>query len=132
VTGTTVALTLLEPVFSVCRLSADEAIPDWAHRGSVSSVTRTPQELSIVCEQGIVPPGVWAEAGWRCLMVEGPLEFTLVGILASLTAPLAASEVSVLAISTYDTDFLLIKEASLEKALSSLRDEGFRIRLERA
>lgn len=126
--GTAVDLVLLEPTFAVCRLPADEVVPDWAHRGSFHSVTRTPGELSIVCEQEVVPPEVQSETGWRCLMVEGPLAFTEVGILASLTAPLAASGISVFAISTYDTDFLLVKEASLEPALSSLRNEDFRIR----
>jgi hypothetical protein len=126
--GTAVDLFLLEPTFAVCRFSAAEAAPGWAQRGSVCSVTRTARELSIVCEQDLVPPEVQSETGWRCLMVEGPLAFTEVGILASITAPLAASGISVFAISTYDTDFLLIKEASLEQALSSLRNEGFRIR----
>ena len=121
-------LVLLDPTFAVCRLSADEAVPDCAHRGSFSSVTRTPRELSVVCEQDNVPAGMLSETGWRCLMVEGPLAFTEVGILTSLTEPLAESGVSVFAISTYDTDFLLVKEASLEKALSSLKDENFRIR----
>lgn len=125
--GKKVPLTLLDPVFSVCRLAANERLPKWARGGSFSSVTRTPQELSVVCEQASVPTGVEAESGWRCLMVQGPLEFGEVGILASLTAPLAASQVSVFAISSYDTDFLLIKEASLETAISSLREQGFRI-----
>lgn len=126
--GTAVDLVLLEPTFAVCRLPAGGAVPDWAHAGSFCSVTRTPREISIVCEQGVVPPEALSETGWRCLMVEGPLAFTEVGILESLTAPLAASGISVFVISTYDTDFLLIKEASLEQALSSLRNEGFRIR----
>lgn len=126
--GTAVDLVLLEPTFAVCRLSVDEAVPAWAHLGSFSSVTRTPRELSVVCEQGVVPREVQSEIGWRCLMIEGPLAFTEVGILASLTAPLAAAGISVFAISTYDTDFLLVKEASLEQALSSLRNEDFRIR----
>ncbi|MGB7492551.1 MAG: ACT domain-containing protein, partial [Thermoanaerobaculia bacterium] len=110
--GTALDLVLLEGTFAVCRLAADEAVPDWAQQGSVSSVTRTTRELSIVCEQDVVPPEVQSDTGWRCLMVEGPLAFTEVGILASLTAPLAASGISVFVISTYDTDFLLIKEAS--------------------
>ena len=125
---TAVDLVLLDGTFAVCRLSDDEAVPDWAQLGPVSSVTRTARELSIVCEQDVVPPEVQSETGWRCLMVEGPLAFTEVGILASLTAPLAASGISVFVISTYDTDFLLVKEASLQRALSSLRNEDFRIR----
>lgn len=126
--GTKVDLVLLDPVFAVCRLPADELVPEWVHSAILSSATRTPRELSVVCEQASVPPEVKAERGWRCLMVEGPLAFSEVGILSSLTAPLAAARVSVFAISTYDTDFLLVKEASLEQALSSLRNEGFQIR----
>ncbi len=123
--GTAVDLVLLEPSFAVCRLSACEAVPDWAQRGTFSSVTRTPLELSIVCEAGNVPAEIEAETGWRCLMVEGPLAFTEVGILASLTRPLATAGVSVFAISTFDTDYLLVKEASLERAISILRSEDF-------
>ena len=123
-----VDLVLLDPTFAVCRLPADEPVPGWAHLGQFSSVTRTPNELSVVCEQGEVPAGVQSETGWRCLMVEGPLAFTEVGILASLTVPLAESGISVFAISTYDTDFLLVKEESLEQTLSYLRNEDFRIR----
>jgi hypothetical protein len=126
--GDKIDLVLLEPVFAVCRLPADELVPDWVQSATLSSVTRTPRELSLVCEQASLPAEVEAETGWRCLMVEGPLAFSQVGILSSLTAPLAAARVSVFAISTYDTDFLLVKEASLEQALSSLRGEGFRIR----
>ena len=123
--GTAVDLVLLEPSFAVCRLSACEAVPDWAQRGTFSSVTRTPLELSIVCEAGNVPAEIEAETGWRCLMVEGPLAFTEVGILAALTRPLATAGVSVFAISTFDTDYLLVKEASLERAISILRSEDF-------
>jgi hypothetical protein len=125
---TTVDLVLLESTFAVCSLPTNESEPGWAHRGSFSSVTRTPLELSVVCEAASVPPDIEAEIGWRCLMVEGPLPFTEIGILSSLTAPLAAAGVSVFAISTYETDYLLVKEASLERAQSSLRSEGFRIR----
>lgn len=122
-----IELILMDPVLAVCRLSAADAVADWALGGSFSSVTRSGDELSVVCEQERVPPDVLTEAGWRCLMVKGPLKFTAVGILASLTAPLAAAGVSVFVVSTYDTDFLLVKEASLEQALSSLADEGFEI-----
>ncbi len=126
--GAALRLTLLEPTFAVCRLAADAVLPAWALGGSLSSVTRTPRELSVVCEQSRVPSGAQVEVGWRCLMVEGPLDFGQIGVLASLTAPLAASKVSVFAISTFDTDFLLVKQANLERALSSLGDSGFTVR----
>ena len=74
--GTALDLVVLEPIFAVCRLSASEEVPEWVYQGSFSSVSRTPRELSIVCEQDNVPPEVRAEIGWRCLMIEGPLAFT--------------------------------------------------------
>jgi hypothetical protein len=92
------------------------------------SITRTEEELSVVCPEAHVPPEVKRETGWRALKVEGPLDFSLTGILASLTAPLAEEKVSVFAVSTYDTDYLLVKGEQLEKAIRALREEGYEIK----
>jgi hypothetical protein len=81
----------------------------------------------VVCPQNQVPPGVLKQDGWRALQVEGPLDFSLTGVLASLTEPLAKEGISVFAISTYDTDFLLVKEEQLEAAIQALREEGFEV-----
>src|SRR4051794_36689059 len=87
--------------FAVCRLPAEAAFPAWA-TGPFVALTRTAEELSVVCAEEAVPTGVRAEAGWRCLRVAGTQPFTAVGVLASLTGPLAAARVSLFAVSTFD------------------------------
>ena len=120
-------LQLLEGTWAVARLAPEAPLPGWAG-GSFMSLTRTPEELSVVCAERAVPPGVQCERGWRALKVQGPLDFGLTGILDALTGPLAAAGISLFAISTYDTDYLLLKEARLEEALAVLRAAGHRLR----
>ncbi len=120
-------LTLLPDLFAVCRLDHDTPIPTWALTGSFSSITRTPDEVSIVCVERDVPPGIQHEPGWRCLKVEGPLDFALVGIMASLTTALAQAGISLFAVSTYDTDYLLVKATDLERATVALTAAGHRV-----
>jgi hypothetical protein len=110
--------------FAVCKLPPGSAVPAWATAGDVFSVTRTGDELSVVCRQELVPAGTQAEAGWRCLRVAGAMPLTLVGVLASLTGPVAASGVGVFAVSTFDTDYLFFKEAELQAAIAALRGAG--------
>ena len=110
--------------FAVCKLPPGSAIPAWATAGDVFSVTRTGDELSVVCRQEVVPAGTQAEVGWRCLRVAGAMPFTLVGVLASLTGPVAAAGVGVFAVSTFDTDYLLVKEAEFPAAVAALRAAG--------
>ena len=114
---------VLPETFAVCRLSPDQPIPDWAS-GELLSSTRTPEELSIVCLQANVPSGIRAQRGWRCLRVVGTLDFSLVGVIASLTAPLASGGISVFVMSTFDTDYLLVKESDLESAVAALAAAG--------
>ncbi len=118
------AITLLPDTFAVCRLPAGAELPAWAASGAFYAVTRTVDELSIVCAQGQVPAGVACQPGWRCLQVAGPLDFVLTGVLASLAQPLAAAGVSIFAISTYDTDYLLIQDGAVEAARAALRSAG--------
>ncbi len=114
-------LSVVHAQFAVSRLDAFLPVPNWAlEEGTFFSITRTKDELSIVCEETKVPAGVKSEKGWCALKVEGPLDFSLTGILSSLASPLAAASISIFAISTYDTDYLLIKKGDFEKALSVL------------
>ncbi len=110
--------------FAVCKLPPGSAVPAWAMAGDVFGVTRTPEELSVVCRQETVPAGTQAEAGWRCLRVAGAMPFTLVGVLASLTGPVAAAGVGVFVVSTFDTDYLFFKEAEFRAAVAALRGAG--------
>lgn len=111
--------------FAVCRLGASDAVPEWAG-GAFVSITRTEEELSIVCDEAAVPPEVRAERGWRCMKVLGPLSFELVGVAAALTAPLAEAGVSVIVVGTFDTDYLLVKEETRERAIAALERSGAR------
>ena len=120
-------LSLLPDTLAICRLAPDAPVPAWAWTGEPASVTRTHDELSVVCRADAVPPGVRCETGWRCMKVAGPLDFGLTGILAALTAPLAAAGIPVFAVCTYDTDYVMVKAENLEPALQALRGAGHRV-----
>ena len=123
---TNLTLSLLSDTFAICRLEPEADIPSWALAGDFFSVTRTKEELSLVCLQERVPEVFRCEKGFRCFMVGGPLDFSLTGILSSLTIPLAQAGISVLAISTFDTDYLLVKEAQVDRAVQKLSQAGHR------
>jgi uncharacterized protein len=120
-------LTILPELLAICRLDSSAAVPGWAEAGGFYSVTRSRDELSVVVSQQVVPDGAICEMGWRCLKVDGPLDFGLTGILASLAALLAEASISIFAISTYDTDYVLVKEDSLMRAVDALRQAGHTI-----
>ena len=120
-------LELVAGSYAVCRLGASEPLPAWAGEGPFVSVTRTDAELSVVCPQEAVPTAVVAEPGWRCLRVVGPLGFGITGVLASLSGPLASSGVSIFVVSTYETDYLMVQERDLERALDALTRAGHRV-----
>jgi len=120
-------LTVLPDVLAVCRLPGGAAAPGWLDGEALASVTRTPEETSVVCRAEVVPPDVRVEAGWRALRVAGPLDFALTGVLLSLLEPLAAAGVPVFALSTFDTDLVLVREAALDGALAALADAGHRV-----
>lgn len=112
---------------AVCRADSDAAIPAWALEGRLLCITRTPDELSIVCREDRVPEnlaGIKAEYGWTALQLEGPFPFTMTGVLASFIQPLADARIPIFAISTFDTDYVLIKDEDREQALTALDAAG--------
>ena len=121
-------LVFLPDRYAVCRLGGDDPVPDWAYSRGFVSITRTQEELSIVCLQDSVPPDVTCQRDWRCLKVDGPLDFEQTGVLASLAGPLADAGVPVFAVSTYDTDYLLVLEPHATHAAEVLTESGHRIR----
>ncbi len=127
--GKVVPLTLsvLAGRLAVCRLDAGSRVPAWATAAPFFCVTGTSEELSVVCAEERVPAGTVCESGWRAMKVEGPLEFGLTGVLSSVAAPLAESEVGILAIATYDTDYVLLQESQLDIAARALREQGHEI-----
>lgn len=118
---------LLKDRFAVCRLSNEEEIPHWAKESNFFSITRTLDELSIVCLQGDVPDEVQCEKDWSALKVEGPLDFSLIGILSSISTILAENKISIFAISTYDTDYILVKHSEINKAIEVLSNKRYKI-----
>jgi len=117
-------LNLLPDVLAVCRLAPGDAVPAWAAGQGLVSVTRTADELSIVAPRERVPDGVTAQRDFRALRVAGSLDFGAVGVLASLVGPLAAAGVSIFSISTYDTDYILVRQSDLDRAIAALKSAG--------
>ena len=112
----------LTGAFAICRLDPSAPIPSWAMSGSdFLSITRSKDELSIVAAETLVPAEVTAERGWAAIRVVGKLDFTMVGVLAKLTGALAEAGISCFAISTYDTDYILVKEQDAGRAGEALR-----------
>ena len=108
-------LSILPEKIGICHLDKNDPIPEWAYDISFCSITRTKDELSIVCPQEKIPAGVLFEKDWRAFKVEGPLGFSLTGVVASLSQPLAEAEISIFYISTYETDYLLVEEKNFNK-----------------
>ncbi len=118
------ALTILPDKFAVCRLDSNCSIPLWVLKSKeFYSITKTDDELSIVCYEKSIPRDVKAEKGWKALKIEGPLDLNLSGILSSIVGPLAQEEISVFAISTYDTDYVLVKEEKLNEVKEVLGNQ---------
>jgi hypothetical protein len=113
-------LTLLSEKLAVCKLAIGESIPAWATKGKFFSVTKTLDELSIVCDENLIPPEIKAEKNWRAFKLEGPFDFSLTGILSSVLSPLAEAGISIFALSTYDTDYILTKADKLEQVVPVL------------
>jgi uncharacterized protein len=118
-------LSILPECYAFCHLHPNGVIPHWAFLGDdFVSLTRTKEELSVVCLQSNVPDDATAERGWRCIKVEGSFAFTVAGVQASLSIPLADAQISAMAIATYETDHILVKENDLQPAIEALRNAG--------
>lgn len=123
------SLSVLPYELAICRLPPDATLPAWVDKAPFCSLTRSPEELSLVCPAEAIPPelpsDLLIERGWRALKLVGPLDFSLTGVLAGLATPLAQAGVSVFAISTYDTDYLLVRSVALERAIQALAESGY-------
>ncbi|HET9793359.1 MAG TPA: ACT domain-containing protein [Thermoanaerobaculia bacterium] len=116
--------TVEEGNWAVARLGPSDPLPEWARAGAFSSITRTRDELSIVCAESSVPEGVRAERGWAMVKLAGPFPFDAIGVLQAFLSPLARAGISVFAVSTFDTDYVLMKRTDLERAIDVLATAG--------
>jgi hypothetical protein len=119
-------LSLLPETFAVCRLETEDAVPQWVFSGPFLSITHTSEELSLVCPASRIPleTKIRADRSWCCFKLHGPIPFSLTGILNSVTVPLAQANIGIFAISTYDTDHVLVQEQNLHSAIHALREAG--------
>jgi hypothetical protein len=119
-------LSILPGRYAIARLAPEAGPPSWA-RGALVSVTRTAKELSVVCEESGVPDEVPSERGWRCLKVAGPIDFAVTGVVFSIAQPLFRAGISLFVMSTFETDYVLVKEERLERAVEALEAAGHRV-----
>lgn len=128
---TSYRLTQLPGHYAVCLLPPDTPVPTWANRGDFCAITRTEDELSIMCAQESVPADTQANLtvarDWVLLRVEGPFDFDVIGVLAALSTLLANAGVVLLAVATYQTDYLLVKAEQLEIVMAALAEGGHSI-----
>ena len=118
---------LLPGALAVCKLPAGSPIPPWAISPPFFCITSTREELSLVCSAEVVPSSVHWEGPWRAFQLEGPIPFTLTGVLASVLNPLAENRVGIFALSTFDTDYVLVNAGDATVAASVLRGAGHEI-----
>jgi hypothetical protein len=120
-------LNLQKQLLTVCRLEPHLAVPRWALSGSFFTVTRNASELAIVCESRLAPKKIRRHGIWRALVVEGPLDMDLTGVLAAVVCPLADAGVSLFGASTFDSDYVMVLEQDLARAVAVLRRAGHRV-----
>lgn len=118
---------ILKEKYAVCKLPIEVPIPQWALKGEFSSVTKTMEENSVVCVEKNIPKEVQSERNWRIIKIEGPLEFTMIGVLAEISQILAKENISIFVISTSDTDYILVKEKDLRLSKEVLRRSNYTI-----
>ncbi len=120
-------LSLLKERYGICVLPNTAQIPDWALTESLVSITRTKKELTIVCRQDVIPSQCQSDLNWRCFRVDGSFDLNQIGVISSLSSPLAEAKISIYVISTFNTDYFLVQEEKVEQTISILSGCGHTI-----
>ena len=128
ITGMDLILTHLTETFTIHRLAASAEIPPFALSSPFFAITRTKDELSLVLPESVEIESDRSEADWSCFKVDGPLEFNLVGVMAGIAGVLAEAGVSIFALSTFDTDYILVKSKQTQAARDALKTAGYQVR----
>ena len=116
---------VIDGVFSLCRLAPGDAIPSWALPSSFYTISKTSDELSVVCESLYVPAEVKQDGNWRLLKIASVLNLSLTGITAKFSTTLANADINLCVIATYETDYILVKQEKLQPAITALQHAGF-------
>ena len=122
-------LTVLKNTFAIYQLDPDSDIPLWFDKSDFFSITRTDEEISVICKQpDTTASGEYVSAeNRRIIRANGPFDLSLTGIIAGITAALAKSQISVFTVSTYNTDYILVEEKDLLPAVDALRQNGYKV-----
>ncbi len=113
--------------YGIIKLPSTSDIPSWVLDCSVYNITKTPDELSIVCSQNVIPEEILCERGWKGLRVMGHLSFNSTGVVESIAKPLAEDEISIFTVSTFDTDYVFVKESQLDQTVNCLKAAGHHV-----
>lgn len=114
----------LKELYAVCRLDSEAKIPHWAVKSGFNSITRTNDELSILCVQDNVPSDVKCERDWKILKIDSKLDFSMIGVISQISTLLAQNDISIFVVSTFDTDYICIKEENFNKTVKILKKAG--------
>jgi hypothetical protein len=120
-------LSLLDEIYGICVFENGTPIPEWAAAASFCSITRTQKELTVVCPQNIIASDCECDADWMCFRVDGSFDLNQIGVISSLAAPLAQAGISIFVVSSYDTDYILVKKGKGEQAVTVLTNSGHSI-----
>ncbi len=118
---------VLSARFAICQLKQDEPLPTWVYQSSFYSISKTSDELSVICEEQLASKDIKKSVGWRLLKINAELDLSLIGITARFSTALANAGVNLSVIATYNTDYILVEEAKLEIAIHALKNAGFDI-----
>ncbi len=122
-----IRIVILEEIYSICRLEKNDTIPDDITKSNFYSITSSPKEISLVCEQKFIRDGMKVEKDWKVLKIDSILDFSLIGIISKISTILADAKISIFVVSTYDTDYVLIKKSNLEITVRVLEENGYEI-----
>ena len=120
-------LSILKERYGICALPNTAQIPEWALKASLVSITRTKKELTIVCRQDVIPSQCQRDLNWRCFRLDGTFDLNQIGVISSISLPLAQNGISIYIISTYNTDYFLVEEEKVEQTISILSGCGHAI-----
>ncbi|CAF0758390.1 unnamed protein product [Rotaria sordida] len=128
--STTLTLNVLKENFIICRLPSSSSVPSWAFNGPFCSITKTNDELSIITiDNDQLPKDIQCERNWKCFKFLGPFSFDMTGVLTSILNPLAKADIGILAISTFDTDYVMVKDKHLDMAIDVLKQNGHKVNM---
>ena len=120
-------LKVLDVTLAICQLEPGSEVEEWSDGTGIFSVMRTDEEVTIVCSEDLVPKGVTCSKGWKCIQLVGQFEFSEVGIVSQLALPLAGANVPIFVMSTFNTDYILVRKQDLQRASEALRMAGHEI-----